>query len=135
MNQFKQLDTDVFEKYFGGFDRARSVGIFLKMARLFLDSFDENVGQIENFLKKGDFKQAQIVAHRLKGALRTVGGTALGEVYYDIEQRCATAESVEPIMHLLRNSKSDADILIYELKTWMGQLHASINGFSEGPSV
>lgn len=129
MNQFKQLDTEAFEKYFGGFDHARSVGIYIKMSNLFLASFEENVAKIEAFFNANDGKNARIIAHRLKGALRTVGGTALAETFFEIEQ----GEGIVPhadLIKLLKSHRSDMDVFIFELRYWMNHLHSSLNGTS-----
>jgi HPt (histidine-containing phosphotransfer) domain-containing protein len=129
MNTFKQLDTEAFEKYFGGFDRARSVGIYLKMSTLFLNSYEENVQKIIAYLNADDGKNAKIIAHRLKGALRTVGGTALAEVFFEIEQGEGNIPHGE-LIRILEKHRADSDQFIFELRSWMAQLHASLNGTS-----
>jgi len=129
MKEFKHLDRQAFEKYFGGFDHARSVGIYLKMSKLFLESFPENWKKLECYLKDGDGDNAKILAHRLKGALRTVGGTRLADVFFRIEDGEGKIPHPD-LLKILSEHQDESRIFAEELQAWMRQLHGSLNGSS-----
>jgi len=131
VKEFKHLDRQAFEKYFSGFDRARSVGIYLKMSKLFLESFPENWKKLERYLREGDGSNAKILAHRLKGALRTVGGTRLAEVFFRIEEGEGKIPHPD-LLKILSDHHEESRIFAEELQAWMHQLHGSLNGSAGG---
>ena len=74
------IDMDIALTYCGG-----SIDDFVELARIYCDSSEKNLGDIQAYYDSADWKNYAILVHALKSSSKTIGATELSDVAYTEE--------------------------------------------------
>lgn len=106
------IDMDTALTYCGG-----SLDDFIELARVYCDSADKNLEDIQSYYDAADWKNYAILVHALKSSSKTIGATDLSEIAY-IEEMAAKGEE-ETTIH--RHHEQ----MMAEYRRVLGMLHAN----------
>lgn len=116
------IDMDLALTYCGG-----SLDDFVELARVYCDSSDKNIEDIQAYYDASDWKNYAILVHALKSSSKTIGATALSELAYT-EEMAAKGEDEQTI-------RRHHDQMMAEYRRILGLLHANPRIFDQTPAM
>lgn len=78
-SQFVEFDVSAYNDYFGGGTNSFAHQAFLKTVEKFLELSEDRFNKLESTLLAGNYSDAALLAHQIKGSLKTLGGTRLAK--------------------------------------------------------
>ncbi len=90
-------------------------GFLQQVLEMFMKQAPENIGEISNFLDRGDFTGMWKTAHKLKGTSLNIGAARMAEICKEIEKKGRNLET-NGLQGLCMQLESDYELTLVELK-------------------
>ena len=90
-------------------------GFLQQVLEMFMKQAPENIGEISNFLDRGDFTGMWKTAHKLKGTSLNIGAALMAEGCKEIEKKGRNLET-NGLQVLCMQLESDYELTLVELK-------------------